>query len=257
MIWSWWSSNRYNWQRSRTAVVVSIYSAMLMKSAPARFSCSETSKALQHPGNYSDNPNRPFNRIVANFERAGADILFAAGNCGEDCPDGRCRGVTGNAIYGANGHPSVLCVAGVDTTKVRVGYSSTGPGRLTRNKPDISGYTHFRGSGVYPVDGGTLAPTPVVADVVAAVRSKRPFDPSNPSTHPAAIPSLVTSTAEDFGSAGYDFEHGYAVVDACKLQERFRPPTPPSDICKRYPWVCQPGLRRIICRLFPQLQYVV
>src|SRR5262245_18120957 len=107
-----------------------------------------------NPGNYSDNPNHPFNRIVGDLERAGADILFAAGNCGADCPDGRCQGVTANAIYGANSHPAVLCVAGVDTTKTRVGYSTIGPGRLTRNKPDISGYTHFRGSGVYPADGG-------------------------------------------------------------------------------------------------------
>src|SRR6185503_1080493 len=40
-----------------------------------------------HPGNYSDNPNHPFNVIVASVEAAGADILFAAGNCGSDCPD--------------------------------------------------------------------------------------------------------------------------------------------------------------------------
>lgn len=105
------------------------------------------------PGNYSDNPNHPFNRIVGDLERAGADILFAAGNCGRDCPDGRCRGITTNAIYGANGHPAVLCVAGVDTTKARVGYSTIGPGRLTRQKPDICGFTHFRGSGVYAADG--------------------------------------------------------------------------------------------------------
>jgi subtilisin family serine protease len=44
-----------------------------------------------HPGNYSDNPAHPFNVIVASLEAAGADILFAAGNCGRDCPDGRCR----------------------------------------------------------------------------------------------------------------------------------------------------------------------
>jgi subtilisin family serine protease len=193
-----------------------------------------------HPGNYSDNPNHPFNRIVGQLERAGADILFAAGNCGPDCPDGRCQGVTANAIYGANSHPAVLSVAGVDTTKQRVGYSSVGPGRLTRNKPDISGYTHFRGSGVYPADGGTSAATPVVAGVVAAVRSKRPYDPATPTTHPTAIRTLLTSTADDLGAAGYDFEHGYGVVNGCALQQRFRPVI---DICKRYPWLCEPPRR--------------
>jgi hypothetical protein len=190
------------------------------------------------PANYSDNPNHPFNLAVASLEVAGADILFAAGNCGADCADGRCQGVTTNAIYGANGHPQVLCVAGVDTTKQRVGYSTIGPGRLTNAKPDISGYTHFAGSGVYAADGGTSAATPVVAGVVAAVRSKRPYNPSDSSTSPAAIRSLLTSTAEDLGPSGYDYRHGHGVVDGCALGKKlcgfwwF-------DICKVHRWICE------------------
>lgn len=203
------------------------------------------------PGNYSDNPNHPFNRIVAALEQAGADILFAAGNCGPDCPDGRCQGVTANAIYGANSHAAVLCVAGVDTTKARVGYSSVGPGRLTRQKPDISGYTHFRGSGVYPADGGTSAATPVVAGVVAAVRSKRPFDPGTPSTHPAAIRTLLTSTAEDLGATGYDFQHGFGLVDGGALREKLAPQSS-VDLCTRYPWLCKP-IPLEICQRHPWL----
>ena len=195
--------------------------------------------------NYSDNPIHPFNLMVGNLERAGADILFAAGNCGPECPDERCMGVTTNAIYGANSHPSVLTVAGVDTTKRRVGYSSIGPGRLTENKPDISGYTHFRGSGVYSVDGGTSAATPVVAGVVAAVRSLKPFSPGNPATRPAAIRDLVVSTAEDLGARGYDFEHGFGVVDGCKLRLASVLATPIGDpFCERYPRICD-ELRRL------------
>lgn len=203
-----------------------------------------------NPGNYSDNPNHPFNRIVADLERAGADILFAAGNCGANCPDGRCQGVTANAIYGANGHPAVLCIAGVDTTKARVGYSTVGPGRLTRNKPDLSGYTHFRGSGVYAADGGTSAATPVVTGVVAAVRSKKPYDASNPSTHPAAIRTLMTSTAQDLGTTGYDFEHGFGVVNGCELRRRFAGGGIAIDWCKKYPWLCGGGIWDI-CRRYP------
>jgi hypothetical protein len=203
------------------------------------------------PGNYSDNPSHPFNRIVAELERAGADILFAAGNCGANCPDGRCQGVTANAIYGANSHPAVLCVAGVDTTKTRVGYSSIGPGRLARNKPDLAGYTHFVGSRVYSADGGTSAACPVVAGVVAAVRSKRPHDPTNPATHPAAIRALVNSTATDLGVAGYDFHHGHGVVNGCGLKSRLCP-LGPWDICRRYPWICRP-IPPDICRRFPWL----
>lgn len=172
-----------------------------------------------NPGNYSDNPNHPFNRIVAALERAGADILFAAGNCGANCPDGRCQGVTAMAIYGANSHPQVLSVAGVDISKERVGYSAIGPGRLERLKPDICGYTHFRGSGVFSADGGTSAASPVVAGVVAAVRSKLPYDPGSSETSPAAIRNMLTKTAEDRGLVGYDFEYGWGIVNGCRLAE--------------------------------------
>ena len=81
-----------------------------------------------HPGNDSDNPNHPFNIIVASLEAAGADILFAAGNCGKDCPDGRCHFGTTQPICGANSSPAVMSIAGVDTNQKRVGYSSQGPG---------------------------------------------------------------------------------------------------------------------------------
>jgi subtilisin family serine protease len=170
-------------------------------------------------GNFSDNPNHPFNRSVGALAALGADILFAAGNCGPQCPDSRCQGVSSNAIYGANGHPQVLTVAGVDIANERVGYSSIGPGRLTDRKPDVSGYTHFKGSGVFPSDSGTSAATPVVAGVIAAVRSKRAFDSADPATSPAAIRALITSTAHDLGTAGYDYEHGYGVVDGARLRD--------------------------------------
>ncbi len=205
-----------------------------------------------HPGNYSDNPGHPFNRIVTTLARHGADILFAAGNCGSDCPDGRCRGVTTRAIYGANSHPQVLSVAGVDTTKTRVGYSSKGPGRLARNKPDISGYTHFAGSGVYAADGGTSAACPVVAGVVAAIRTKRPYIAGNPSRSPASIRRMVTSTAQDLGTRGYDFSHGYGVVNGCSIARQLRPII--IDICRLRPHLCRPiPVPPDICRRFPHL----
>lgn len=191
-----------------------------------------------HPGNYSDNPDHPFNRIVAALDRAGADILFAAGNCGPDCPDGRCQGVTANAIYGANSHPQVLSVAGVDTTKDRVGYSSVGPGRLTKAKPDISSYTHFKGSGVYPADGGTSAATPVAAGVVAAMRSLLPFNDAKPETSPAAVRNMVIKTAEDRGVTGYDYEYGWGIINGCALAER---------LCKEVDDPCEGKCRRKCC----------
>jgi hypothetical protein len=170
-----------------------------------------------HPGNYSDNPAHPFNVIVASLEAEGADILFAAGNCGRECPDSRCefKGAQ-RPICGANSHPKVLSIAGIDHRKRRIGYSSQGPGRLAAQKPDVSGYTAFTGSKVYPGgDGGTSAACPVVAGAVAAVRSKYP----SARVSPAQLRSLVYKTADDLGGTGYDPDFGWGAIGPRPLAE--------------------------------------
>ncbi len=190
-----------------------------------------------HPGNFSHNPNHPFNLIVKKLSQLGADILFAAGNCGPECPDSRCKGVTNGGIYGANSSPYVTTVAGVATNFDRVGYSNKGPGCLTDKKPDITGYTHFSGSGVYSSDGGTSAACPVVAGVYAAIRTRRPFNPGSAITSPASIKNLVTSTAKDLGATGWDYYYGYGVVDGCKIIKKLFPVL--ISICQKYPKICE------------------
>jgi subtilisin family serine protease len=171
------------------------------------------------PGNYTDNPEHLFNRSVTTLEAYGADILFAAGNCGAECADGRCEWPAGEStIAGANGHPAVLSVAGVDVTGERVGYSSTGPGRLSDRKPDISGFTHFYGSGVYGADGGTSAACPVVAGLVAAVRSRLPSSQAG-SGSPAAVRDMVRKTALERGNPGFDYAYGWGIVNGPRLSE--------------------------------------
>jgi subtilisin family serine protease len=168
-----------------------------------------------HPGNYSDNPAHPFNLIVASLENAGADILFAAGNCGVDCPDGRCR-FPGRPICGANSHPAVLSVAGIDVANERVGYSSQGPGRLSAEKPDICAYTHFKGSeafGVGSADSGTSAACPVAAGVVAAIRAKHGRDV----LAPAQLRTLISKTAIDLSGVGFDYDHGWGAISPAAL----------------------------------------
>src|SRR5256884_7774474 len=41
------------------------------------------------PENYSANPDHPFNQITAALVAAGADVFFAAGDCGGRRPPGR------------------------------------------------------------------------------------------------------------------------------------------------------------------------
>jgi len=161
-----------------------------------------------HEGNYSDNPKHPFNLIVGSLAAAGADVLFAAGNCGVECPAERCK-FTERPIGGANSHPDVISVAGIDLDNQRVGYSSQGPGRLEKAKPDISSYTHFAGSGVKPADTGTSASTPVLAGVIAAFRSQHPAS----SLSPVQLRALLYKSATELGGLGFDYDHGWGAAN--------------------------------------------
>ncbi|WP_280257722.1 S8 family serine peptidase [Nocardia wallacei] len=175
----------------------------------------DTDFPVGDPGNYSDNPSHPFNTIVGTLAAAGADILFAAGNCGRDCPDGRCA-FPDRPINGANSHPSVLSVGGVDTGNQRVGYSSQGPGRLAERKPDVCTYTHFLGStafGADTPDTGTSAACPTAAGLIAAVRTRYPAGV----IPPERLRDLVRRTALRHGGTEFDYDYGYGIADTAGI----------------------------------------
>jgi hypothetical protein len=150
-----------------------------------------------HRGRYGDNPRHPFFTQVTNLVAAGADVLFAAGNCGPQCPDDRCLATIENTIAGANSHPDVLTVAGVDDTDTAAGFSARGPGILFPEKPDLAAYTHFLGSMVFGAgaDSGTSAACAVLAGVVAAVRSAVPFVRARANRSPAALKEFLLANA--------------------------------------------------------------
>ncbi|WP_158266316.1 S8 family serine peptidase [Allosphingosinicella deserti] len=168
-----------------------------------------------HPGRYADNRSHPFNIIVGSLARSGADILFAAGNCGKDCPDGRCQGQVRNSITGANAHPEVITVAGATINDRRVGYSSQGPGiaGMAHAKPDLTSYTHFLGSeafGAGTEDSGTSAACPVAAGAVAALRTKLP--PSRLAPKDLARELRTDAVLVGGGTAGWNRDYGYGIV---------------------------------------------
>lgn len=138
-------------------------------------------------GGYTAQPKHPLNGLVALLDVGPAfDQVFAAGNCGQFCPNGRCghmdRG-PGNSILGANSSPHVLTVGAVRADGAWIGYSSQGPGQRKffelpvgtpreRQKPDLCAPSHF----VEPGDGrflssGTSAACGLAAGAVAALRS--------------------------------------------------------------------------------------
>ncbi len=171
-----------------------------------------------HPGRYIDNPNHPFNIICGTLSRAGADILFAAGNCGPQCPDARCTS-TRHTIMGANASSAVTTVAGVDTHDKRVGYSSIGPGiaGMSPTKPNFACYTHFVGSRPGVPDTGTSTATPVMAGCVAALRTK--LKPEKLS--PADLARELRSDAIHPGyPKGWNAEIGYGIVQPAATAKR-------------------------------------
>jgi hypothetical protein len=173
-----------------------------------------------HPGRYCDNAQHPFNIQLGAASRAGIDVLFAAGNCGEECPSGRCQGRVKASIMGAGAMADVLTVAGCDTTDQRVGYSSQGPSidGMYPNKPDLTGYTHFAGSeaiGPNTVDGGTSAACPVVAGCVAALRSAGEALSPRSTVPPSRLFDILRETARPAGgvSREWNADYGYGIIN--------------------------------------------
>lgn len=168
-----------------------------------------------HPGRFIDNPSHPFNLIVRALTAAGADVLFAAGNCGSDCADGRCQGRTTQTIMGANALEEVLTVAGCDVHDQRVGYSSQGPSiaGMFQEKPDLTTYTHFLGSEAFgpgSPDSGTSTACPVAAGCVAALRTQL-----SPATTPPAnlIAQLKVTARPSTGQTGWNGNVGHGFLD--------------------------------------------
>jgi len=171
-----------------------------------------------HPGRYCDNPNHPFNVQLGAIAAAGIDVIFAAGNCGAPCADGRCQGRTVGAIMGASAMPDVLTIAGCDTQDQRVGYSSQGPSiaKMFQQKPDVTSYTHFLGSeafGAGTPDSGTSAACPVAAGCVAAFRSSTKIPPGT--FPPAKLFTTVRQTARQKIGPNHSWngDYGFGILD--------------------------------------------
>jgi hypothetical protein len=101
-------------------------------------------------------------------------------------------------------------------------------GGNARNKPDITAAdgvstTLGASSGLNPFYG-TSAAAPHAGAIAALIKS------ANPAITPAQMRTLLTSTAVDIESAGYDFNSGAGIVQAFQAMQSVNPTPPVADV---------------------------
>jgi subtilisin family serine protease len=164
--------------------------------------------------------NHPVHRKVREVVASGAACFFAAGNCGNDCPSGKCHpsGIgPGKSIHASNSLAEVITVAAVNTRHERIGYSSQGPGMFAAEKPDIAAYSHFfgnfgpgrpAGGTASQFDNGTSAATPVAAGVAALLLS------AFPNLGPDDLRNTLVGGLHNITGAPWDPGYGRGIVSA-------------------------------------------
>jgi subtilisin family serine protease len=155
---------------------------------------------------YARNPDHPFTRKVIEALDQGMIVLFAAGNCGSNCPDERCGSDTGpgKSILGANGHPRVMTVGAANLRGQFIGYSSQGPAALDANKPDFCSISHFEG--FTDSDSGTSAACPIAAGAVALLKQ------ADSSLTQSRIKKALRDTAKSIGGSGWNKHAGAGII---------------------------------------------
>jgi Subtilase family len=131
-----------------------------------------------HPPLYGNAPGHQLNQAVALLPSLGiADVVFAAGNCGQFCPDPRCAAAQigpARSIYGAAALKDVLTVAAVRSDEIWLGYSSQGPTdpNFASTKPDLCAPSQFAAADDWDRSfTGTSTACALTTGAIAAKRS--------------------------------------------------------------------------------------
>lgn len=169
---------------------------------------------------YADDPANPFTQTVAAIVAAGADVVFAAGNCGQYCPDGRCgtgQVGPGNSIYGVAALAEVLTVGAVRSDTTWLGYSSQGPAPAAfsgAQKPDLCAPSQFAGTSDVRIGyTGTSSSCALAAGAVAALRDRNVAWKGTPPDPGAMIAGLRGTAMLAPGAAQGDFQYGSGILD--------------------------------------------
>jgi len=155
---------------------------------------------------------------AANYMRdRGGVVIASAGNTGTD---------TG---YAASSE--ITCVSATGSGDTRPSWSSFGDS-IDVAAPGVSIYTTTNGGG-YGAPSGTSFSSPVTAGLYALIFS------ANPDLTPAEADSIVFSTSDDIGDAGWDKYYGHGRINAANAVELAlssqgtqdtTPPSTPSNL---------------------------
>ena len=191
-------------------------------------------RSSEHPrGSYTDGPDHPFNKLVAEAADLGVDIVFSAGNCGQFCPDMRCGALDqgpGQSVFGANCHPKVLSVGAVRADTMWLGYSSQGPGQpnfwpLGHDKPDLCAASQFCDTDcAYTTNGGSSAACALASGVIAALRTRPKWNPDVVS--PEEMREILNKFARKTDGPSWNNRTGNGILNAAKAL---------SELARRYP----------------------
>jgi hypothetical protein len=172
---------------------------------------------LPDPRNYGLNPFHIMNQVVSFLPRNGlADIVFAAGNCGQFCPDGRCGPANigpSRSIYGVAAIANVLTVGAVRSDMLWLGYSSQGPSppAFASAKPDLCAPSQFANPTDW--DRSYTGSSTACALATAAMVAARSFPPTRPLPPPALRARAVATARVPAGAAVPNERLGAGIID--------------------------------------------
>ncbi|MGH7549971.1 MAG: S8 family serine peptidase [Gemmatimonadota bacterium] len=161
-----------------------------------------------------------FDDAIDALEAAGAIVVWSAGNQGE-------QGITSPASR-ADSPVNAFAVGSVDASDQVSGTSGRGPsacGEPFAIKPEVvapgENVTTRSLFNDFTTVSGTSFATPMVAGILALMRSK------NPTLTPEDAKTIVFETARDLGSPGDDNETGAGLVDAAAALAQVEVPAQP------------------------------
>jgi len=179
---------------------------------------------------YSDVCNGPYSAITRRvdqqiFDNPTVEHVFSAGNNnGANCGYGA-GNQWGNITGGHKSAKNCVTVGATNENGAIVGFSSRGPARDGRIKPDISGHgsgvttTHpggTNGSSNYVTTQGTSFSAPYVAGVMAQLYQV--YMEANGGNLPpsALVKAALLNCATDFGNVGPDFKFGWGIANGLR-----------------------------------------